>query len=127
MFKYLLAWVPMVVIAIANAALRESVFARRLSELRAHQISTVTGVLLFGVYIWGITRIWRPASAGQAFAIGLIWLGLTVVFEFLFGHYVMGNPWSRLIHDYNLSAGRLWPVILLWITLAPYAFYRIRG
>jgi len=96
MWKYILAWAPMVLIAIVNAALRENVFAKRLSELQAHQVSTATGVLLFGIYIWVITRIWRPESPGHALTIGLTWLGLTVAFEFLFGHFVMRHPWSRL-------------------------------
>jgi hypothetical protein len=126
MWKYILAWVPMVLIAIANAFLRENVFAKRLSELQAHQVSTATGVLLFGIYIWVITRIWRPGSPGQAFIIGLIWLGLTVAFEFLFGRYVVGHPWSRLFHDYNLLAGRVWVMVLIWVTLAPYVFYRLQ-
>jgi hypothetical protein len=126
MWKYILAWAPMVLIAIVNAALRENVIAKRLSELQAHQVSTATGVLLFGIYIWVITRIWRPESSGQAFAIGLIWLGLTIAFEFLFGHFVMGHPWSRLFHDYNVFAGRVWGIILIWVMLAPYAFYRLQ-
>jgi hypothetical protein len=125
MWKYILAWVPMVLIAIGNASLREGVFAKRLSELHAHQLSTASGVILFGIYIWVITRFIKPETGGQALIIGLIWLGFTLAFEFLFGHYVMGNPWSRLFHDYNLFAGRLWVLILLWITLAPYMFYRI--
>lgn len=41
----------------------------------------------------------------KALAIGCIWLMLTPSFEFLFGHYVMGHPWSRLLYDYNLFAG----------------------
>jgi hypothetical protein len=126
MWKYILAWVPMVLIAIANAFLRENVFAKRLSELQAHQVSTATGVLLFGIYIWVITRIWRPESPGRAFTIGLTWLGLTVAFEFLFGHFVMGHPWSRLFYDYNVFIGRLWVIVLIWVALAPYTFYRLQ-
>jgi hypothetical protein len=126
MWKYILAWVPMVLIAIANAVLRENVFAKRLSELQAHQVSTATGVLLFGIYIWVITRIWRPESPGHAFTIGLTWLGLTVAFEFLFGHFVMGHPWSRLFYDYNVFIGRLWVIVLIWVALAPYTFYRLQ-
>jgi hypothetical protein len=76
------------------------------------------------VYL-GAARRWRIESPKQAIVIGLIWLGLTVVFEFLFGHYVMGNPWERLLHDYNLLAGRVWVFVLIWITIAPYVFYRI--
>lgn len=126
MWKFILAWVPLVFIAIANAMLRENVFTKRLDELQAHQASSATAVLLFGIYIWVIIHIWKPDSAGQAVAIGLIWLGLTVAFEFLFGHYVVGHPWSRLFHDYNLFAGRVWIIVLIWITLAPYIFYRLQ-
>lgn len=125
MGKYILAWVPMVAIAIGNAALREIVYGQWIGELRAHQVSTLTGLLLFGIYIWVVIRIWKPESSGQAVTIGLIWLGLTVGFEFSFGHYVVGQPWSRLIHDYNIFAGRIWIVLLLWIASAPYLFYRL--
>ena len=53
MWKYVLAWFPMVAIAIAiaNGALRESWYGQHLSELTAHQISTLTAVAFFGVYI----------------------------------------------------------------------------
>jgi hypothetical protein len=95
-------------------------------ELHAHQISTVTGILLFGVYIWMLVRIWRPTSTGQALTIGLVWLGMTVAFEFLFGHYVAKRPWRDLLHDYNLFAGRVWLVVLVWVTLAPYLFYQLQ-
>jgi len=82
MWKYVLGWVPMVFIAIANGAVREGWYGKHLSELQAHQVSTITGVLLFGVYISVLVCLWRPASAGQAIAIGLVWLGMTVAFEF---------------------------------------------
>lgn len=126
MWKYILAWVPMVLIAIANAVLRENMFAKRFSELVAHQVSTGTGVLLFGIYIWLVIRIWKPESPGQAFTIGLMWLGLTVAFEFLFGHFVVGHSGSKLFDDYNLLVGRVWVVVLIWVTLAPYTFYRLQ-
>jgi hypothetical protein len=115
----------MVLIAIANASIREKVFAKRMSELHAHQISTATGVLLFGVYMWGVMRIWRPESSGQAFIVGLLWLGLTVAFEFLFGHYVIGHSWVRLFRDYDVFAGRVWIIVLIWVTLAPYVFFKL--
>jgi hypothetical protein len=126
MWKYVLAWIPMVLIAILNGAIREGWYGKHVSELQAHQISTVTGVLLFGVYIWVLIHLWRPASAGQAISIGLLWLGMTVAFEFLFGHYVAKRPWRDLLHDYNLFAGRVWLVVVVWVTIAPYVFYRLQ-
>src|SRR5207237_7469990 len=85
MWKYVLAWIPMVLIAIVNGAIREGWYSKYLSEMQAHQVSTATGVLLFGIYIWALMRICRPASAGHVLTIGLVWLGMTVAFEVLFG------------------------------------------
>jgi hypothetical protein len=117
----------MVLIGILNGVIREAGYKRFLGELLAHQVSTVTGVILFGLYVWALSHRWRIQSSNQAVAIGLIWLVLTVAFEFLFGHYVMGHPWSRLLHDYNILEGRTWLLVLIWITIAPYVFYRLRS
>jgi hypothetical protein len=116
----------MVFIAIANGAIREGWYSKCLSELQAHQVSTVTGVLLFSVYIWVLVRLWRPASAGQALTIGLIWLSMTIAFEFLFGRYVVKRSWNALRRDYNIFAGRVWLVVLVWVTLAPYLCYQLQ-
>ena len=126
MWKYLLAWIPMIFIAIANGIFRERVLTGRFKELAAHQFSTVTLAVLFGVYIWVLIRIWRPESSQQAITIGLLWLGLTIAFEFLFGHYVAGHSWSKLFNDYNILAGRIWIVILIWVAISPYIFYQIQ-
>lgn len=126
MLRYALLWVPMVPLAIVNAAIRESVYRRFAGELAAHQHSTASGILLFGIYIWLVTGRWRIESAGRAVAIGALWLTMTVAFEFLFGRFVMGHPWSRLLHDYNLIAGRLWVLVLVWVAVAPYVMFRLR-
>ncbi|MBF2019770.1 MAG: hypothetical protein IGR93_06620 [Hydrococcus sp. C42_A2020_068] len=124
LWRYILAWIPMVVLAVINAMIREATYGRYVSELRAHQISTATGVLLFGLYIWGLMSLWGIESPKQAIAVGLIWLGLTVAFEFIFGRYVVGHSWSQLLGDYNILAGRVWIVVLIWIAVAPLLFYR---
>jgi hypothetical protein len=116
----------MVFVEIANGALREGWYSKHLSELQAHQVSTATGVLLFGIYIWMLIHIWRPVSSGQAITIGLVWLVMTVAFEFLFGHYMAEKSWHELLRDYNILAGRVWLVILVWVTIAPYLFYRLQ-
>lgn len=122
--RYMLAWLPMMLIGIMNGVIREATYGKMLSELRAHQVSTITGALLLGIYIWIIIRVWSPASLQQAVLIGILWFGLTVTFEFLFGHYIAGHAWSHLLKDYNLLAGRVWLLILVWITVAPMLFYR---
>ena len=123
--KYTIAWVGLVVIAIINGAIREKGYKKLVGELRAHQISTFTCIILFGLCVWILSLIWTIQSAGQAMTIGFVWLALTVAFEFLFGHYVMKHPWSKLPQDYNILKGRLWGLILIWITIAPYIFYKL--
>ncbi|MEW6378856.1 MAG: hypothetical protein AB1611_04535 [bacterium] len=51
--------------------------------------------------------------------LGLMWLVLTIGFEFLFGHYIMGHPWEALLADYNILAGRTWGLFLVTIAVAP--------
>jgi threonine/homoserine efflux transporter RhtA len=124
--RYVIAWFPMVVVGIINGVIREQWYGNYLSELRAHQVSTVTGAVLFGLYIWVISRIWQLESGVQSLSVGFIWLAMTVCFEFFFEHYVAGHPWSRLFHDYNILAGRILGLLLLWITVAPYVFCRLQ-
>jgi hypothetical protein len=126
MWKYVLLWCPMVLIAVANGALRELGLRRLAGELTAHQISTVLLLVLFSLYTWLVLGAWPPASARQALAVGLLWLVLTLAFEFLFGHYGAKKPWSELLHDYDLRAGRLWALVPLWIAVAPSLLDRLR-
>lgn len=125
--KYTLAWIPMVFIGIFNGAIRQFGYGRILGDLLAHQVSSLAAIILFGLYIWILSIRWPLESSHQAFAVGPIWLALTVCFEFLFGHYVAKHPWSILFHDYNIAEGRLWSLVLIAITAAPYVVYRIRS
>lgn len=120
-------WLGMVVLAILNGLIRERIYAPRMNELSAHQVSTLCGLVVFGVYIWILTGLCPIGSAEQALFIGGMWLAMTIAFEFVFGHFVMGHPWARLLHDYNLLEGRIWLLVLVWTAAAPYLFYRIRS
>lgn len=125
LYIYLLAWLGMVVIAIINGAIRDKVYGPSMSELRAHQLSTLIGTSLFGFYIYAVTVFSPLASSSEALLIGGIWLLMTISFEFIFGHYVAGHSWKRLFDDYNIFEGRVWIVVLIWVFIAPYVFYQI--
>lgn len=126
MWKYILAWFPMIIIAIVNGLFREKFLANRFNELQAHQISTMSMIILFGIYVWVLFKIWFPTSVNQVIIIGLIWLLLTIIFEFLFGHYVAGHSWDKLLNDYNILKGRVWIFALIWISIVPYIIYQIQ-
>lgn len=124
--RYTLSWFILMVAAIINGAIREAVYKNRLGDLSAHQFSTLTGIILIGVIVWGLSRLWPLASAKQAWTVGFVWLAMTIAFEFLFGHFIAGHPWSKLLHDYNIFAGRVWLLVLIWTTIAPYVFYKLK-
>jgi hypothetical protein len=125
--KYFIAWFPIVILAFANATVRETVYKRYVSELAAHQVSTLTMCVLVGLYVWTLSRYLKLQSSGQAIGVGLMWLMMTVLFETVLGRYVLRNPWSQVLQDYNVLEGRVWPLALLWVTLSPYVFYRLKA
>lgn len=121
---YLCAWFIIMAAAIGNGFAREALFKAALGDLRAHQLSTLTLILLIGGIVWAIQRVWPLASAKEARRVGILWLAMTIAFEFLFGHYVAGHAWTKLLADYNIFAGRIWLLVLAWVAIAPYAVFR---
>ncbi len=35
------------------------------------------------------------------------------------------RPLAQVLHDYNLLAGRVWVLFLLWLTVSPCVFFRL--
>jgi hypothetical protein len=125
-WKNVLSWFGLLVIAMINGAIRDFVYKSYVGDLAAHQISCVTGIGLFAIAIWYFCKLWPLASSQQAWMVGFIWLAMTVSFEFLFFHYARGVPWNVLLHDYDIFQGRLWILVLIWTTIAPWVMWRLK-
>lgn len=126
LIKYIITWFGIMILAVINGAIREALYKSYTGELAAHQISTVILLILITFYLWVLLSYWPLKSSPQAWSIGFIWLLMTLSFEFGVGRFVAGNPWSKLFHDYNLLAGRVWIFIPLWVLSAPYVLSRMR-
>lgn len=123
--KYLLVWFLLAIVAITNGIIRQFTYGKFVSELTAHQISTVTAIAASGLLVWFVHRFSPIETANQAITIGILWLIMTVAFEFGFGHYVAGHPWDRLVADYNLVNGRVWALFLVWVAVMPFVIFKI--
>lgn len=124
-FAGLIAWFILSFLAVINAIIREKVYAQRLGELKAHQLST----LIFSVVIFSVSllllRFTGSKTDTELLALGLIWLLLTLSFEFIAGHYVFGNSWKKLLADYNILKGRIWILIPITTFFAPWLASKI--
>lgn len=107
-------WLILLVAAFINGAIREILIVPRVGE----QVGHIIGVVVFSGAIFSITYAFVK-SIGQLpsstlFLIGFFWLVLSLFFEFGFFHYVMHEPWSKLLADYNIFRGRF--LIVVWLS-----------
>jgi hypothetical protein len=125
-FRAAIAWLAILCFAIANGALRQGFLIPRLGERAGHIISTLmlSGAVFMAT--WIMLPWIRPGSVRAAWSVGVLWISLTLAFEFLAGHYVFRISWEKLFADYNLAAGRIWILVLACTLLSPVVVYRLR-
>ena len=114
----------MVIIAVINGTARDLWYNKYVNELIAKQNSTISLIVFLGVYIFFAIRKYPPESESQSIIIGLIWVFLTLIFEFSFGLY-RGKTLNHLLNEYNIIKGNLWMLIPIWTILAPYLFFKL--
>jgi len=111
-------WFVFLVIAFGVGAVREGLLRPRIGEPRAHVIGTLIAISLMMLVTYAFIRqIHESCSISDLILIGVIWLIMTVAFEFGFFHYVMGKPWETLLVDYNVLRGRIWVLVLATVLL----------
>jgi len=118
-------WLAILVLAVANGALREAVLIPRLGS--------APGLILSGVLLSGLVLLvaylglpWLRARGRALIAIGLGWLLATLIFEFSFG-LLRGKPLGEILAAYTFKGGNIWPVVLLVVAAAPWIAGKLRG
>src|SRR5215204_5905708 len=120
-------WLVIMAVESAHGTLRELFLAPLVGNFRARQVAVFTGsFLILGVACLCVRWI-RAGSTGRLLAVGLLWLFMTLLFEFGLGLFVLGYSWERVASDYDLSRGGLMPFGLAVLTLAPLMAARLRG
>ena len=112
-------WFAILACAFANGALRELVIAPRTGAAVAHVVSTLVLSSVVVLIAWRSINWIAPGSASRAYLVGAFWVVLTLAFEFGAGHWLMHKPWSELLHDYNIFAGRVWVLAPIVTFVAP--------
>lgn len=118
-WKAVAVWFGIALLAVANGVLRELFLNKKLGERYGHVLSTLLlSAVVFVVAF--LSRRWIGiGSIGEAWLLGVVWVAMTLAFEFLAGHYVFGNPWEKILADYNVAKGRVWLLVPICTLFAP--------
>lgn len=112
-------WLGILVLAIANGALREALLIPAVGRTTGLTASgLVLSLAIFAVAVAAV-RWLKPPSARGCWRVGVLWLALTLAFEFSFGRLVQHKSWDELLQAYSFSDGNIWPVVLLVTLIAP--------
>lgn len=125
LLRALLVWALIVAAESAQGAARRLLVSPE-TEFAIRQLSVFTGALVIFAITWFCLRWMRLRTAGEALAVGGLWVALTLLFEIGVGR-VMGLGWNRLLADYDLLHGGLMPLGLLVMALTPWLVRRLQS
>lgn len=125
--KVALIWLGIAVLAVANGFIREFIVAPKFGMQIALPLSGVTLSILVFIAAFYAFGFFGVRNRSTCLLIGAQWVLMTLAFEFLFGHYVAGKPWSVLVQNFNILKGDLFTLVLIVTFLSPYLVGRIRG
>lgn len=125
-FKSLLVWVSILVLAILNGMFRAAVLLPWLGApwgmlLSGALLSAVIFVVAYLALPWLGTR-----NVATLWGIGFGWLALTFIFEVSMALW-QGMSWLAMLEAYTFSNGNIWPLVLIVVALAPVTAAKIRG
>jgi hypothetical protein len=127
LLKALVLWLAILVLAIVNGVLRE----RALNPIMGPFGGLIASGAILSLCIFLVAFFsagWLGAAEASGFwLIGLLWLLLTLVFEFGFGRFVQRRTWTEVLQAYTFKGGNIWPVVLTITLVSPWLAARLRG
>lgn len=120
-------WCGFFVLAFVNGALREVGLKKFISEPWAHHLSVFTAISLFAVYLIFVFEKTKISTTREALIIGSYWLVLTIFAEtFIVGRLIGKQSYEEIFSNYNILAGQLWPLVLVWVAVSPLVFLHFK-
>jgi hypothetical protein len=119
-------WLLVMVVEFVHGTLRWILLRPHVGDFRSGQIGVFTGSVLFLLVVYFCEPWMKLRSAADCLRVGALWLGMTLAFEWSFGHYVMGRSWESIAAEYNLLRGGLMPIGLVIFAMSPWIAWRLR-
>lgn len=119
-------WLAILALAIVNGVVRERFLIPALGGFAGLIASGgVLSVAIFFVAFAGAPW-YGPLAPAQWLFIGLLWLLLTLVFEFGFG-FARHKPLTEILGAYTFRGGNIWPLVLIVTLVAPWLAAKLRN
>jgi len=125
--KAFLGWMLILLCAVINGGLREGFLVPQLGPAAGLAVSGLFLVACILLVSIALVPWFGALDVLRCLWIGLLWLSLTLSFEFGFGRLVQHKSWSQLLEAYTFHEGNLWPVVLVFTLFAPLLARRLRG
>jgi hypothetical protein len=119
-------WLILICAEILHGIARGIFLVPHVGEFRSNQMGVFTGSVIIMVIALAFVRWIGATRTTELLAVGVLWLGLTLAFEILFGRFVVGASWERLAADYNVLEGGLLPFGMLVLALSPLIAAKLR-
>jgi len=127
LIKAFFVWLILIAAEILHGIARGVFLVPHVGQFRSNQIGVFTGSLIIFMIALLFVRWIGASRSSQLLGIGLFWGVLTLVFEILFGRFVVGASWERLLLDYNVLQGGLMPFGMIVLVLSPWFAGKARG
>jgi len=127
LFKIVGIWGLLAIVAVLNAAVRELVLVPIIGEKLALPFSGVLLSILIFLTTLSMVPLLKISISSGYWLVGMVWVCLTLTFEYLFGHYIIGEPWDKLLTVFNILEGDLFLLALFTTGVSPYVAAKIRG
>ncbi|HLV01160.1 MAG TPA: hypothetical protein VKZ59_07835 [Acidobacteriota bacterium] len=124
--RSLIVWLVIIFLEFLHGFARAIFLEPYVGDLRARQIGVIIGSLLILAIAFAFSRWISATSRKQLLAVGILWVGLTLVFEIIFGRFVMELSWERLLSDYNPLQGGFLALGIIVLLLSPLAAAKLR-
>lgn len=116
--RHITAWLLMPFLAVLNGVVRDATYGQAMGHDLAHSVSVIP--LLVLIITWGavFARRWPLPDTAAAVRVGAVWLVLTLAFEFGLGA-LRGVPVATMLGEYDVTSGKVWPLIPLATLFTP--------
>lgn len=116
-------WFILTVLAIINATIRELTYKPLLFPIIgawAHQISSVTGIILIYIAIYQFVKHQEYNQKSDLLKIGWLWLIMTFCFETAMNLFIRKLTLAQILQTYYFWKGETWIFVLLSLLISPF-------